>query len=160
MFICVIWSQLRVLRSARPFASIGGSPSLARVQVGLSTPEVFRALDLSARSSADPLFLLGLHTTGAAGPDKHVNDLEKPAFQCVPALAALKRRLGADDPDGVGFPVVSMSGSGTSLFCLGEPTVADWAERINAEGAFPWPVKVFKTAFLNRSPGSWYTVSE
>jgi 4-diphosphocytidyl-2-C-methyl-D-erythritol kinase len=54
---------------------------------------VFQALDLAGRSTADPLSLLGLHTTGAAGADKHVNDLEPPAFAVVPELAALKAFL-------------------------------------------------------------------
>jgi hypothetical protein len=70
--------------------------------VGLSTPAVFKALDLSTRSTENPLALLGLHTTGAEGPDKHVNDLEPPAFSVVPELAKLKDYLV-----GCGFSTVS-----------------------------------------------------
>lgn len=122
--------------------------------VGLSTPTVFKALDLNGRSPADPLGLLGLHTTGASGVDKHVNDLEKPAFSVVPELAALKAYL-----QDAGFPVVSMSGSGTSIFALGEPSpdfAASWQAGLEEEGAFPWPIKVFKTKYLTREKGSWY----
>jgi 4-diphosphocytidyl-2-C-methyl-D-erythritol kinase len=128
-------------------------------EVGLSTPEVFRALALGACSTRDPLALLGLHTTGAAGDDKFINDLEAPAFQCIPALADLKRKLASPAPDGYGFPTVSMSGSGTSLFALGSPADPNFAEKLAADTSLPWPVKVFKTSFLNRPAGSWYSLA-
>lgn len=129
--------------------------------VGLSTPSVFKALDLDTRSEVDPLELLGLHTTGAEGLDKHVNDLEAPAFSCLPDLLGLKETLV-----GLGFPVVSMSGSGTSIFCLGEPEAfghdnsKDWQHELTQDARFPWPIKVFKTSFLNRPNGGWYTADE
>ena len=132
--------------------------------VGLSTPEVFKALDLDSRSTKDPLNLLGLHTMNADGDEKYVNDLQPPAFSCLPDLARLKDVLESTDADagGVGFPVVSMSGSGTSIFCLGEPSTGEdqdsWAARLSEEGRFPWPIKVFKASFLNRKEGSWYEV--
>jgi len=128
--------------------------------VGLSTPQVFKALDLDSRSTADPLSLLGLHTTGAEGSglDKFVNDLEPPAFACVPDLARLKEKL----EKGYGFPVVSMSGSGTSIFCMGQPASGGdgWQEELEADESFPWPIKVFRTAFLNRPEGEWYSAGE
>jgi hypothetical protein len=77
---------------------------IIKPEVGLSTPEVFRALALGACSQRDPLALLGLHTTGAAGDDKLISNLEAPAFQCIPALADLKRKLASPAPDGYGFP--------------------------------------------------------
>ena len=152
-------------------ATTGGPlPSLYVVKpdVGLSTPAVFKALDLDSRSTVDPLGLLGLHTMNADGDDKYVNDLEPPAFACLPDLKRLKDVLAAGPEStevgaggGLGFPVVSMSGSGTSIFCFGEPATgedqATWAAKLSEEGRFPWPIKVFKTSFLNRKPGEWYT---
>ena len=90
---------------------------------------------------------------------RYVNDLEKPAFSVIPELAALREKL-----TGLGFPVVSMSGSGTSIFCLGEPSAEaasgdDWAAELEAGGEFPWPIRVFKTEFLSRpSTECWYSV--
>jgi 4-diphosphocytidyl-2-C-methyl-D-erythritol kinase len=140
---------------------------IVKPHVGLSTPAVFGALDLSATSGSDPLALLALHTEeGADGhPDKFVNDLEAPAFACIPGLARLKRLLAAPAPEGCGFPVVGLSGSGTSLFCLGEPVAArvNWREVLGHAqhcGNLPWPVHVFEAAFVNRQPGSWYTSAD
>lgn len=49
--------------------------------MGLSTPEIFKALDLGRRSTADPRALLQqLGADGAATPATTVNDLEQPAF--------------------------------------------------------------------------------
>lgn len=118
---------------------------------------VFKALDLDSRSTADPSQLLEYHMAGKEGEeDMYVNDLEPPAFACIPELRTLKDRLG-----GLGFDVVSMSGSGTSLFCIGEPTNLSegeaWPECITKEdGSFPFPVRVFKTKFIQREEGAWY----
>lgn len=142
---------------------------IVKPDVGLSTPAVFKALDLDSRSTSDPLGLLELHTKSTDGADKYVNDLEPPAFSCIPDLARLKEVLAASvdsdavDGGGLGFPVVSMSGSGTSIFCLGEPATgedqATWAARLSEEGRFPWPIRVFKADYLNRQPGEWYTTA-
>ena len=54
---------------------------LVKPPVGLSTPEVFRALDLGRRSATDPLALLAaLAEGGVLTPELTVNDLEQPAF--------------------------------------------------------------------------------
>ncbi len=83
---------------------------LVKPPVGLSTPEVFRALDLARRSTADPLDLLrGLAARGAIDPELCVNDLEQPAFDVLPSLAQLKQRLIADS-DGR-FSAVFMTGA-------------------------------------------------
>ena len=67
------WSLTLPHTSAPPFFAPPSSPPLlflaqvfvVKPLVGLSTPAVFKALDLGALSAADPLSLLGLHTTGA-----------------------------------------------------------------------------------------------
>ena len=53
---------------------------LVKPPVGLSTPEIFKALDLSRRSSADPRQLLARLAGEGATPELTVNDLEQPAF--------------------------------------------------------------------------------
>jgi hypothetical protein len=60
--------------------------SQVKPPIGLSTPQIFKALDLERRSSADPLQLLkALAAEGRCTPDLCVNDLEQPAFDtCVP----------------------------------------------------------------------------
>lgn len=58
---------------------------LVKPPMGLATPEIFKALDLSTCSKADPRQLLQ-HMTEAASmtQDMCVNDLERPAFnRCV-----------------------------------------------------------------------------
>eukprot|EP00667_Euglena_gracilis_P010210 EG_transcript_10380 len=90
--------------------------------IGLSTAAVFRALDLAALSPADPQDLLAkfqaaVPTVASAPSDAFVNDLEQPAFALVPELGVLR-----DELRGCGFPHVFMSGSGTSIVALGEPT--------------------------------------
>ena len=85
-----------------------------------------------------------------------MNDLEPPAFSLIPELKELKDRLL-----GYGFGSVMMSGSGTSLFCLGEPdaSVVSWPTDLVEDGSLPWPVRVFKTSFMNRPDGAWYEAS-
>ena len=51
-----------------------------------------------------------------------MNDLEGPAFRCLPELGRLKVELMDER---WGFDTVMMSGSGTSIFCMGEPNDAD-----------------------------------
>jgi 4-diphosphocytidyl-2-C-methyl-D-erythritol kinase len=90
---------------------------LVKPPVGLSTPEVFRALDLNRRSAADPRALLaGLASGGAVSPELCVNDLEQPAFDVLPDLAALKQRLQHDS--GGRFSAVFMTGAHRSVTCI------------------------------------------
>lgn len=53
---------------------------LVKPPVGLSTPEIFRALDLDRRSTADPRQLLERLGAEGALQELAVNDLEQPAF--------------------------------------------------------------------------------
>ena len=51
-----------------------------------------------------------------------------------------------------GFQTVMMSGSGTSIFCLGSATDSDkWSKVKSRED-----VEVFVTEFVNREEGEWY----
>jgi 4-diphosphocytidyl-2-C-methyl-D-erythritol kinase len=53
---------------------------LVKPPVGLSTPEIFKALDLDRRSTADPRQLLARLAAEGATQELTVNDLEQPAF--------------------------------------------------------------------------------
>lgn len=92
--------------------------TIVKLPVGLSTPRVFQAMDYGLLSPADPgLLLASFLESGAAAPGgSYVNDLEEPAFRLLPELKDLRDRIVATGR----FRVVRMSGSGTSLFCVGE----------------------------------------
>lgn len=109
---------------------------LVKPPVGLSTPAIFKALDLGRRSAADPLDLLSALSSGgvAALREASVNDLEQPAFDCLPELAAMKRRLqatGEGDGRGRPFDAVFMTGSGSTVVCVGSDSPPAW---LAAEG--------------------------
>ena len=125
---------------------------IVKPDIGLSTPEVFRALKYDLLSETDPEDILKTFMEkGAvdAGADAYVNDLEQPAFDCLPQLGELKNDLKKVE----GFDHVMMSGSGTSIFCIGEPSnkeefMKEFGER---EG-----VNVFPSEFISRKEGVWF----
>lgn len=132
-------------------------------EIGLSTPAVFKALEYDRLSPMDPdatLLPQFIKPTDAAttattttineiADEYFVNDLETPAFKCVPELAAIKDELLQVD----GFSHVMMSGSGTSIFCLGEPT--DRAAFDTKFGNRP-DLLIYFTEFINRPDGVWF----
>lgn len=126
---------------------------IVKPNVGLSTPAVFKALDYDLLSDLDadktllPAFLKGVDQV----PDEFfINDLEPPAFKCLPELHALKEEL-LQVP---GFDHVMMSGSGTSIFCLGEP---DDVEGFTSKFGSRSDVMVFFSEFIHRPEGVWYS---
>jgi 4-diphosphocytidyl-2-C-methyl-D-erythritol kinase len=56
-----------------------------------------------------------------------------------------------DDLLNCGFDVVLMSGSGTSIFCLGEGGGGSWEEIKGRDD-----LKVWETEFVGRKEGEWY----
>ena len=129
---------------------------------GLSTPLVFKTLAASGYtscSSADPKALLESFTSPSATPaDMYINDLEPPAFECLPALDTIKAALLGQ----FGFPAAMMSGSGTSLFAMGDPQtcrVDEFADKLVASMAEQGiSVRVWRTSFLARETDGarWY----
>ncbi|GKY92029.1 hypothetical protein MPSEU_000174500 [Mayamaea pseudoterrestris] len=123
-------------------------------KIGLSTPAVFQALDYNELSDMDPdEMLLPAFAQDLAQVDNRffVNDLEAPAFRVAPALANIKQALLQH-----GFDHVLMSGSGSTIFCLGEPKDAsafqhEFVVKDNKHG-----VDVFVSKFINRPEGEWY----
>ena len=138
---------------------------LVKPPVGLSTPEIFKALDLNRRSTADPRHLLDqLATTGTTAThtdhptttakavttlqDLCVNDLEQPAFDRLPALAALKHRLQETGA----FTSVFMTGSGSTIVGVGSDAVPDFLVREpEYKDLFISPARL-----IVRKPGEWY----
>lgn len=109
---------------------------LVKPPEGLSTPAVYGQFKASETEPREPLVALDLWKNGCG---ECFNDLERPAFKLMPALETLKEQMQQ-----VGNPVM-LSGSGTSLFCLGECPSSSF------EGC-----QVYSAQFTNRQPGVWY----
>lgn len=140
-----------------PLAS--GTPvCLVKPNVGLSTPAVFAALDYDLLSQQDPERLLEEFITSRkkGGVDDaslsscYVNDLEPPAFSCVPGLATLKEELQQEE---IGFQHVLMSGSGSTIFCIGEPVDRQQFEQKFASRP---DLQVFFSEFIHRDHDKWF----
>lgn len=141
-----------IMDSIDPPLPSGTKVCIVKPNIGLSTPSVFKALEYDKLSELDakevllPAFLKGVDTV----PDEYfINDLEPPAFSCVPELKALKDELLEVD----GFEHIMMSGSGTSIFCLGEPS-----DKKAFESKFSTrdDLQVFFTEFIDRPEGVWF----
>jgi 4-diphosphocytidyl-2-C-methyl-D-erythritol kinase len=135
-----------------PPLSSGTKVCIVKPAIGLSTPSVFKALEYDKLSTLDPdrtLLPAFLKGVDLVSDELFINDLEPPAFKCVPELKELKDELLQVK----GFNHVMMSGSGTSIFCLGEPENLEdfkqkFAEREN--------LQVFFSEFISRPEGAWF----
>jgi 4-diphosphocytidyl-2-C-methyl-D-erythritol kinase len=105
---------------------------------GLSTPLVYKHCTPNACVESPEDLLRG----GLRGELKACNDLEYPAFALRPDLLEYKRRLLA-----LGFDTVSMTGSGTAFFCLGEVK----------DPEIPG-VQFWKSTFISRKTDRWYEI--
>jgi 4-diphosphocytidyl-2-C-methyl-D-erythritol kinase len=146
------------MSSVDPPLPSGTKLCIVKPDIGLSTPTVFKALDYGELSELDPgnvLLPSFVNTRPIDGvPVEHfVNDLEPPAFRCVPELKALKEELLQVR----GFSRVMMSGSGTSIFCLGEP---DDLESFRKQFGQREGLQVFFSEFISRPEGSWFARPE
>ncbi len=143
-----------VLTPTDPLLETGTKLCIVKPSVGLSTPSVFKALNYDELSTLDPdqvLLPAFLNADGVetVSSENYINDLEPPAFRCVPELGELKKELQAVQ----GFKHVMMSGSGTSIFCLGEPV--DREQFLQQFGTRD-DLKVFFAEFINREEGEWF----
>ena len=164
-----------ILRPVKPLEILPGvdrnrdgydSVYIIKPSVGLSTPLVFKNLNLNALSPIDPETLLEAFTNESESNDdssssstmgkndKFVNDLEPPAFKVVPELLTIKTAL-----QNLGFESVMMSGSGTSIFAIGEPSSTP--EMVEKWNTFEkdYDVQVVKSKFISRSTtdeNEWY----
>lgn len=143
-----------ILDPINPPLPTGTKVCIVKPNIGLSTPSVFKALDYDELSDQDAdkvLLPAFLETKGVENVAKecYVNDLEPPAFRCVPRLGELKESLLKVE----GFRHVMMSGSGTSIFCIGEPE--DREAFLNEFGEMD-DVQVFFSEFIDREEGEWF----
>lgn len=143
-----------IMTPTDPLLEAGTRLCIVKPDVGLSTPSVFKALDYDELSTLDPdevLLPAFLNADGVenVSGDYYINDLEPPAFRCVPELGKLKEELQKVK----GFKHVMMSGSGTSIFCLGE---ADDLEKFQKDFGAREDLQVFFTEFINRGEGEWF----
>ena len=127
---------------------------IVKPNIGLSTPSVFKALnydELSAIDSNEILLPAFLDSNGVENvPNKYyINDLEPPAFRCIPELGELKDSLSKVD----GFKHVMMSGSGTSIFCIGQPVDT---ESFMKEFGESEDIQVFFSEFIDREKDGWF----
>ncbi|KXZ51075.1 hypothetical protein GPECTOR_14g6 [Gonium pectorale] len=122
---------------------------LVKPPVGLSTPRIFKSLDLGRRSTADPRNLLSA-IAAKKGVDQAaaVNDLEQPAFDNLPELAALKQRLIESGH----FRSVFMTGSGSTIVGFGSDQAPQFlAQEEQYKDLFITPARL-----ITRKPGGWY----
>jgi len=129
---------------------------LVKPPVGLSTPMIFKSLDLGRRSTADPRALLNSMTqAGAQGQalsqELCVNDLEQPAFDNLPELAQLKARLQGE---GKGLSAVFMTGSGSTIVGVGSDVPPAFLAEAQHQDLFVSPARL-----ITREPGTWYKPS-
>lgn len=120
---------------------------LVKPPIGLSTPEIFKALDLSRRSTADPKDLLSGLAARGAEQALCVNDLEQPAFDRLPALAELKDRLQKEGS----FQSVFMTGSGSTIVGVGSDAAPAFLQGPEYRDLFVTPARL-----IVRQPGEWY----
>lgn len=126
----------------QPIAPLEQKPLwIIKPSEGLSTPEVYRRLNVSSLPERHPDKCLEDLLRGGSS---YFNDLEGPAFSALPKLKTLKEQL-----IGSGYEAVVMSGSGSAFFCIGKNIPPD-----QLKGLFS-----VETHFLQRQPGSWYTIT-
>lgn len=142
-----------VVENVQPPIPLDTPLLLVKPPVGLSTPMIFKSLDLNRRSTADPLDLLSKMTQqGKITQDLCVNDLEQPAFDNLPELADLKQRLAAGGGDK--FSAVFMTGSGSTIVCVGDDTAPQFLSDEQYKELFVSPARL-----ITRQTGQWYVHS-
>lgn len=112
--------------------------TLIKPKIGLSTPVVYANLDINSLPLRDPEKALEAFYRGESDS---FNDLETTAFRLMPSLATLK-----EEGLNKGFSSVTLCGSGSALFCLGE------GSSFISNSSF----YTFQASFKTRVKGEWY----
>ncbi|KAJ3669216.1 hypothetical protein LUZ60_011166 [Juncus effusus] len=115
-----------------------------------STAEVYKRLKLEQTSSVDPMTLLNQITQNGISQDLCINDLEAPAFEVLPSLKRLKKRIIAASRGD--YNAVFMSGSGSTIVGVGSP---DPPAFIYDDEEYK-DVFVSEACFLTREENEWY----
>ncbi|KAK9834499.1 hypothetical protein WJX74_003040 [Apatococcus lobatus] len=139
-----------IVENKKPPLSLRTPLLLIKPKVASPTPAVFKALDLSGLSKADPDWMMASMTMcGCLTQSNVVNDLEAPAFKLLPELQELKQRLSADKR----FRVVFMTGSGSTLVGVGSDDPPEFLKEYSNMFIQPTHLAV-------RQPGAWYSSPE
>jgi 4-diphosphocytidyl-2-C-methyl-D-erythritol kinase len=128
---------------------------LVKPPYGCSTPAVFKELGLSPGEKLggpNPRAMLERFQDDLLKGAPYLNDLEEPAFAVAPQLRELRDALR-----GYGFRHVMMSGSGSTIFCIGTPdavSASTWQDEVRAQ----YECDIFEAAFCGRSDDEecWY----
>ena len=104
---------------------------------GLSTKAVYDAVKVNTLTKRDPHKDLNQYLKGIC---VYYNDLENSAFDQQPHLKDLKMYLSLK-----GFKNITMTGSGSALFCTGTEAPPSFQDH-----------HIFKTSFVRRAPEAWY----
>ncbi|GJM92833.1 hypothetical protein PR202_ga09337 [Eleusine coracana subsp. coracana] len=115
-----------------------------------STAEVYKRFKLEQASRADPLSLLEDMTQNGISKDVCVNDLEPPAFEVLPSLKRMKKRIIAASQGN--YSAVFMSGSGSTIVGVGSP---DPPAFVYDDEDYK-DVFVSEACFLTREENEWY----
>ncbi|KAL5227112.1 hypothetical protein ABZP36_015377 [Zizania latifolia] len=111
---------------------------------------VLQRLRLEQTSRNDPLALLKEITENGISQDACVNDLEPPAFDVLPSLKKLKKRIIAANRGD--YNAVFMSGSGSTIVGIGAP---DPPAFVYDDDDYK-DVFVSEACFLTRNENEWY----
>lgn len=115
------------------------------------TAEVYKRLRLEQSSSVDPLALLKAIDQNGISQDVCINDLEPPAFEVLPSLKKLKKRVLAANRGE--YSAVFMSGSGSTIVGVGSP---DPPQFVYDDDDFN-DVFISEACFLSRMENQWYS---
>jgi len=142
-----------VIRDVPSPLSLSTPLLLVKPPEGLPTGSIFKGLGLAAGeepAGEDPEALLKRLAEEGANSEVCVNDLEPPAFEALPRLKQLKRRLEATSRGK--FGAVFMSGSGSTIVCVGSDEAPQFLDEEGFEDIFVSPARM-----ITRDEGKWYT---
>uniref|UniRef100_A0A0E0E3X6 4-(cytidine 5'-diphospho)-2-C-methyl-D-erythritol kinase n=1 Tax=Oryza meridionalis TaxID=40149 RepID=A0A0E0E3X6_9ORYZ len=113
-------------------------------------PEACSTAEVYKTSQTDPLVLLKEITENGISQDVCVNDLEPPAFEVLPSLKRLKKRIIAANRGD--YDAVFMSGSGSTIVGIGSPDPPAFVyDDDDYKDTF-----VSEACFLTRNENEWY----
>lgn len=126
---------------------------LIKPQESCPTGEVYKRLHLDQTSSVDPLSLLNKISLNGISQDICINDLEIPAFDVVPSLKRLKKRvISAGRGE---YNAVFMSGSGSTIVGIGSPEPPQFVyDDEDLKNVF-----ITDARFITRIENDWYNES-
>ncbi len=120
-----------------PFPSL----TIAKPKESLSTPLVYKHTDVGSLSSRN---LKRVIESFQLGRPIFFNDLEPAAFRLKPKIASFKEQLLS-----LGFDQVTMTGSGTAFFCLG-----------NVESPQLEDTSFFQERLITRKKDQWWNLTQ